>query len=277
MTEIPPISQEEVQNLLNKAYNEYSEGTNPRIELTDAQVNYLASIAKKGDSNAREVIVLWGSRLIAPHPAHIQWIKYSSVSPEDMWQEGRIAIMVAIDKYDQSRGYDFGAYAAKIVSNTLGEWAERHSLVISVPRHARRRLRREGVVDETTRLAKAAESLPRYLSSLMSPTEDHLASGDGILAVLADQTDGNSPELEAARNEEAFEVRKAFFSLDLLEQRILYHRHIMSLSLEKTHRILKIGIPVLKGLEEEALVHLTENLEGYLGETKKNESTVLTA
>lgn len=267
MTEVPPITQEEVQTLLNKVYEEYAEGVNPRIDLTDVQVNYLASLAKKGDTNAREVIVIWSARLIAPHPAHIQWIKYSSVSPEDMWQEGRIAVMIAIDKYDQGKGYDFGAYASRIVSNTLGEWAERHSLVVSVPRHARRRLRREGVVDETTRLAKLAEALPRYLSSLMSPTEDHLSSSSssgGILAVLADKTDGSSPELEVGRREEALEVRKAFFKLDPLEQKILYHRYVMELSIEKVHRLLKIGLPVLKGLEEEGLTHLSENLENYL-------------
>src|SRR2546430_8934174 len=179
MPENEPISEGDIYRLLDKAHQEYSEGGNPRIELNDEQVNYPAAKARDGDESAREVVVIWANRLVAPHPAHIQWIKYAAVSPEDMWQEGRIAVLTAISKYDASRGHDFGAYAARIVSNTLGEWAERHSLVISVPRHARRRLRREGVVDETTRLAKAAEQLPRYLSSLLTPSEENSFRSEG--------------------------------------------------------------------------------------------------
>lgn len=257
-----PISEGEVASILDRAYQEYENGGNPRIELNDEQVNYLAARAREGNVSAREVVVLWGNRLIAPHPAHIQWIKYASVSPEDMWQEGRIALMTAISKYDATRGHDFGAYAARIVSNTLGEWAERHSLVISVPRHARRRLRREGVVDETTRLAKAAEQLPRYLSALMSPSDEN--RGEGLISTLADKTDGIGPEDELERKEREQEVQRAFFSLDELEQQVLYYRYIVIMTPEKTHRLLKIGMSTLRAIEEEALAHLSEELEEYL-------------
>ena|SRR5437763_2384716 len=262
-----PISAGEVDYILNKAHQEYSDGGNPRIELNDEQVNYLAAQAREGNGSAREVVIIWANRLIAPHPAHIQWIKYASVSPEDMWQEGRIAVMTAIDKYDISRGYDFGAYCARIVSNTLGEWAERHSLVISVPRHARRRLRREGVVDETTALAKAAEQLPRYLSSLLSPSgEDNSSRSEGLISTLADKADDSSPELELEARERAGEVRRAFYALDPLEQEILYHRYILEMSIEKVHKLKHIGLTTLRGIEEEALTHLSEELEAYLYE-----------
>jgi len=257
-----PISEGAISDILNRAYQEYADGGNPRVELNDEQVNYLAAKAREGDEAAREVVILWAHRLIAPHPAHIQWIKYASVSPEDMWQEGRIAVMLAISKYDVSRGHDFGAYASRIVSNTLGEWAERHSLVISVPRHARRRLRREGVVDETTRLAKAAEQLPRYLSSLMSPSDEN--HGDGLISTLADKTDGVSPADEFERKEREKEVRYAFFQLEELEQQVLYYRFVEGLTREKAFKFLKIGLATLRALEEEGLAHLAELLEDYL-------------
>jgi RNA polymerase sigma factor (sigma-70 family) len=261
-----PVSDSQLVKILEKAHQDYADGINPRVELSDLQVNYLAGKARLGNLEAREAVVLWGSRLIAPHPAHIQWIKYASVGPEDMWQEGRIAIMTAIEKYDITRGHDFGAYCSRIVANTLGEWAERHSLVISVPRHARRRLRREGVVDETTRLAKAAEQLPRYLSSLLNTSDDQQSISDDLGSLLANRTDEGSPENELVRSEQESAVQTAFFALDPLEQQILYYRFVIIMTPEKAHRLLKIGLATFHALEDEALTHLAEGLHDYLGE-----------
>ena len=64
-----PISAGEVDYILNKAHQEYSDGGNPRIELNDEQVNYLAAQAREGNGSAREVVIIWANRLIAPHPA----------------------------------------------------------------------------------------------------------------------------------------------------------------------------------------------------------------
>lgn len=262
------LSDAEIEALVLKHREATYKGESVRVELSDTLINDLATRAKEGNELAKELVLTWGNRLVAPHPAHIQWIKYASVSPEDMWQEGRIALMTAISKYDAERGHDFGAYASRIVSNTLGEWAERNSLTISVPRHARRRLRREGVVDETTRLAQAAELLPRYLSSLMTPGEEN--RGDGLISTLPDQTDNNNPELELERKERVLAVRDAFSRLDELEKQILYYRYIVGLTQEKTHKLLKIGMSTLRALEEEALVHLNEELEEYLYDDRYN-------
>lgn len=260
-----PLSPAQVEALVQAARDKYAAGDTPRIDLPDVLVNDLAMRAKAGDDLCREVVLYWSSKLIAPHPQHIHWMKYADAGPEDMWQEGRMLVLLAIEKYDASRGYDFGAYAARIVSNGLGEWAERHSLAVPATRNARRRLRREGVVDETTYRAKLAENLPRYLSTII-PSGDNggdESKGDYGESV-PERADDYDLEHEVLRSDLGTSVRDAFYRLDPLYQEVLYCRFVIPLSLEKTHRKLKIGIGTLRGLEEEALAHLHDALEDAL-------------
>jgi RNA polymerase sigma factor (sigma-70 family) len=263
-----PLTDDQVAALVMEARDTYAREETPRVNLDDDLVNDLAIRARAGDEMARELVVYWGARLIAPHPKHVQWVRYADVGPEDMWQEGRVVLMTAISKYDGTRGHNFGAYAARIISNALGEWAESHSLAIAVPRHARRRLRKEGVVNETTQRAKAAETLPRYLSTIMSAgdadADKHapFASFDQ----MPEQADPFDLENDVVARETRQHVQDAFYALEPTYQQVLYCRHVAGMSVDRTHKHLHLGMGTLRALEREALAILQSSLQEYLSD-----------
>jgi RNA polymerase sigma factor (sigma-70 family) len=257
------LSSEQITAMVMKARAAYGRNEAPHITLADTTVNALATQAQQGDEMARELVLYWGNRFISPHLRRIHWVKYADVGPEDMWQEGRLLLLTAIDKYDQAKGYAFGAYAARIVANALGEWAESHSLAIPAARSARRRLRKEGVVDATTAAAKMAENLPRYLSTILSAGDDHEGQEDFLSDLLPERPDPFDLEDAIMSAELIRNVRDAFLSLEPTFRDVLYARYVIPMSVERAHKHLHMSMGGLRAVEQEALSALKERLKDY--------------
>lgn len=105
-----------------------------RYPLLDSETEIaLAKRIEKGDVEAKNIFINANLRLVV----YIA-MKYrkASVQVMDLIQEGNMALMNAVDKFDYTKGYRFSTYAVKwIKSAVVKNYQEQNSGVIKIPHH----------------------------------------------------------------------------------------------------------------------------------------------
>ena len=87
---------------------------------------------ENGDKKARDIIASSNLFLVIKF-ANKYSIKYSSISEEDLIQEGNIGLLIAIDKFDYKKGYHFSTYASYWIMQTIVRAIADKSRVIRLP------------------------------------------------------------------------------------------------------------------------------------------------
>ena len=99
--------------------------------LTKEEEHDLAIRAKAGDTKAREKLIEHNLKLVIPVAK-----RYSKAAPfADLVQEGSIAIITAVDKFDPDAGTKFSTYATPWINQRIGRYVKKHSKNVFVPEH----------------------------------------------------------------------------------------------------------------------------------------------
>ena len=84
--------------------------------LPDEEERKCFALAKEGDEDARQKLILHNLRLVS----HIVRKYYSGArNPEDLVSIGTIGLIKAVDSFDPRNGARFATYAAKCIQNAI--------------------------------------------------------------------------------------------------------------------------------------------------------------
>lgn len=136
-------------------------------EIDERLLTALLRQAKRGDESAIERIAALANDLLA----EIAWNHLGNDSElDDRLQEGRIALMKAIDKFDLDRGKKFGAFLRSVASTAMVDSLEVERMV-KVPRKR---------IKQIKAATEARDQLHAELGG-QEPTADEIAARAAIL------------------------------------------------------------------------------------------------
>lgn len=110
----------------------YNEVGKYPILTADEEVELFTQYKDTGDMDAREIIINSNIRL-AMRIAK----KYNNngLPYEDLFQEGFIGLMTAIDKFDLSKGYRFSTYAYYVINQAIKTGLQEKKNIVRVPQY----------------------------------------------------------------------------------------------------------------------------------------------
>ena len=141
--------------------------------LTPAQEVELAAKIKKGDENARQLMVRANLRLVVKI-AH----DYASYGLPllDLISEGNIGLMKAVERFDPKKGAKLSTYAAWWIKQGIKRALANQSKTIRLPAH---------MVDKIAKLRRVENKLTEEFGR--EPTTDELAAELGVLPAVVAQ------------------------------------------------------------------------------------------
>lgn len=159
-------------------------------ESEPAEASALEQFARTRSRTLRNEIV-GRHRGLAQHFA--QRYANRGVPPEDLQQTALLALVRAVERFDPTRGVEFGAFAAHLIEGALKEHFRDQTWWLHVPRRAKER---------TLELRRLEEELTHELGR--SPTVTELARSaelaeDDVLAALAATSAYRATSLDAPR------------------------------------------------------------------------------
>lgn len=110
--------------------------------LTAEQERALICQAQRGDEHARSVIIEYNTGLIWQQVHRYINLNVSGLDMNDLFQEGAIGLLRAVDKFDLSKPYRFSTYATWWVRQAVGRAIDEQSHLIHRPVHVAEKLRR---------------------------------------------------------------------------------------------------------------------------------------
>jgi len=118
--------------VIPNSLNLYKSELNASI-LSQEEINQLIKQYRNGDLSARDKIIESNLRLVVRIASNYF---NSNIQILDLIQEGNISLMKAVDRYDESLGYKFSSYAAKIINRDIYEYIRENSSIIKIPPYA---------------------------------------------------------------------------------------------------------------------------------------------
>jgi RNA polymerase primary sigma factor len=141
--------------------------------LTPKQEVQLAGLIKKGDAEARELMIKSNLRLVVKI-AH----DYAGLGLPllDLVSEGNIGLMKAVERFDPKKGAKFSTYAAWWIKQSIRRALSNQSKTIRLPVH---------LTDAISRMRRITFALSEELGR--DPTDEELGSRLGITAARVNQ------------------------------------------------------------------------------------------
>lgn len=175
--------------------------------LTAEEEKELANKYQAGDMRAKEKLVSSNLRLVVMAARH--YSSHTSLSFEDLVQEGNIGLMRAVDSFDPSQGWRFSTYAMYWIKQYISRTILNNSRTIRIPVH---------MLELKSKYSKARQELEIKLKR--EPSETEIASflkvdvkkvkevvnlikePVSLSTALNDEDDGTLEDLIADPNEE---------------------------------------------------------------------------
>ena len=197
----------------------------------------LLRAARRGDRGARE-------RLLVSHLGVIRSLAWRyrdlGLPFDDLVQEGAVAFVDAIDRYDPSRGAEFDAYARFRVRRALRNALTEQALTIRLPKHLveRRRAVEQAEAELRARggpaptpadlAAETGLSVESVLEVRRTPSvplslDDPRAAAAALAGAVPDPA-APDPELEAVAHEQLERLHAALAQLPERQRRIVRRR-----------------------------------------------------
>lgn len=129
--------------------------------LTHAEEIELGRRVASGDELARRKLIESNLRLVI---AIARRYSGSGVPQLDLIQEGNLALMHAVEKFDYRQGYHFGTYAIWWIRQAVNRAASEHSRLIHVPEHVAMRLRKVRRIAAQLSQENGQEPLPEHIA-----------------------------------------------------------------------------------------------------------------
>jgi RNA polymerase primary sigma factor len=241
--------------------------------LTPAQEQALARRVERGDLVAKDHMIEANLRLVV-HIAKRYQREDSSLTMQDLIQEGTIGLVRAVEKFDYRRGFRFSTYATLWIRQAIGRALADKGRIVRLPIPVADRVRKLEIAERTlaTRLGAtpnheelAAEldweleeverlrGAGRRPASLDAPVADDGAAELGDLLASS----APSPEDEALADAERSGLRDALGQLGPTERRVLELRYglgsDMPLTTAETARALGVKPHQVRQVEDRAL------------------------
>lgn len=115
----------------------------------DHQLELLRQNRESGSTEARELLILHNLKLVRYMSNRYQRPDSPGREAEDLFQEGCIGLMNAIDTYNEERG-SFSSYAAMLIKGAIYRYLSNREKLIRIPEHKR---------TEVLKLIKSKEKL----------------------------------------------------------------------------------------------------------------------
>lgn len=131
--------------------------------LTAEEEKELANRYQAGDTRAKEKLVSSNLRLVVMAARH--YSSHTSLSFEDLVQEGNIGLMRAVDSFDPSQGWRFSTYAMYWIKQYISRTILNNSRTIRIPVH---------MLELKSKYSKARQELEIKLKR--EPSETEIAS-----------------------------------------------------------------------------------------------------
>lgn len=132
-----------------------------KVFLNQSEINELILEAQKGNIEARNKVIENNYRLVTSIAKN--FVVNTSMSFEDIYQEGIIGLIKAVDKFDTSKGFKFSTYATWWVKQAIQRNLADNNRSIRLPVH---------IQEQLSRLKKAQKHLTQELDR--DPTIDEI-------------------------------------------------------------------------------------------------------
>ena len=252
--------------------NGYSARTNEEL---------LSDYLETRDHKIKQELTLRYSNIVKTIAMQMRGIYISFADMDDIINEGIIALMGAIEKFDPSRNVKFVSYASLRVRGAIIDFARKQDWA---PRSVRKMAKE---IDSTTG--------ELYIELGRSPTEHEVAVKMGLeidkyrkalgdtslynllsLDALLDESQGGSGEMadgsymdepaQKLQNEELyFVLKEAIQTLKPKEQLVISLYYRKELNMKEIARILEVSEPRISQIQSNAIRQLRKALEKYMG------------
>lgn len=244
--------------------------------LTIEQEKKLAELAQAGNESAKQQLVASNLRLVVMAAKH--YTQNTSLSFEDLLQEGNMGLMRATQDFDPNLGFRFSTYAMHWIKQAISRAILNHSRTIRLPVHILELQSKYKKAQNTLReqLGREAntEEIANYLNVEVKKIKDieTLVKDPVSLNMnLNDEDDGTVEDLVADPNTEkpedkldneylAHAIANILPTLDQREQEIIIARFGLNKTKAKTLDQLGVEYGVTKErirqIEQKALIKL---------------------
>jgi RNA polymerase primary sigma factor len=228
--------------------------------LTAAQEKDLARRTERGDLAAKDHMIEANLRLVV-HVAKRYQREDSSLTMQDLIQEGTIGLVRAVEKFDYRRGFRFSTYATLWIRQAIGRALADKGRIVRLPIPVADRVRKLEIAERTltTRLGgtprdeelaleleweleevERLRGAGRRPASLDAPVAD---DGEAELGHLLASTEP-SPEDEALAGAERDGLATALLQLGPIERRVIELRYGLgdNAPLTPTETARKLGV-----------------------------------
>ena len=175
--------------------------------LTAEQEKELALKYQSGDKKAKEKLVISNLRLVIM--AAKRYNLHTSLSFEDLVQEGNIGLMRAVDTFDATKGWRFSTYAMYWIKQSISRAILNNSRAIRVPVHMLELKNKYGkthkeLLEELQREPTAEEIATRMKLKVKKVKEIETLIKDPVSlnTALNDEDDGTLEDLIADPNQD---------------------------------------------------------------------------
>lgn len=233
--------------------------------LTNEEEKQLFKEMKKGNEKARQILIEKNLRLV-------NWVikKYIGQYSNDLFQEGCIGLIKAVDNFNLERKIRFSTYATTVIKRNILNAIKENAFLIRIPVHKQ---------DEITRFKKVQEDL--YYLLQREPTKNELAQHCNLSIKKTDEF------LRIIKQQSTFSMEQMLDDVNLeellpsnidIEQQVI-DKEALNLDCyhltekEKRYFIAWLGINdgIEKNLSEVANIYKTsyQNIQNSISRSKK--------
>jgi len=248
---------------------------------TKTNEELLSEYLETKDNRLKQELTLRYSYIVKTIAAQMRGIYISFAEMDDIVNEGIIALMSAVEKFDPSKNVKFVTYASLRIRGSIIDFARKQDWA---PRSVRRaakdidsatgelHIELGGSPTEHEVAAKMGLEIDKYRKTLGDTSLYNLLSLDALLdesqGGAGDVADGNTAEEPSQKlvNEELYSVlREAIQTLKPKEQMVISLYYRKELNMKEIARILEVSEPRISQIQANAIRHLRMALEKYLG------------
>ena len=175
--------------------------------LTADQEKELAIKYQTGDKRAKDKLVTSNLRLVVM--AAKRYSMHTSLSFDDLVQEGNIGLMRAVDTFDPTKGWRFSTYAMFWIKQGISRAVVNNSRAIRIPVHMielkSKYNKAQKILSETLQRDPTAEEIAKYLEievKKIKELETLIKDPVSLNTTLNDEDDGTLEDLVADPNQD---------------------------------------------------------------------------
>jgi RNA polymerase sigma factor for flagellar operon FliA len=267
----------------DETHDQPTDYSQEEIDAMDTQ-DLLMLYKKTGDQNLKWPLVLRYENLVKNVALQIRGVYSSFAQVDDIVDEGIIALLGAIDKYDPDKGVKFETYVAKRIRGMVIDLARKQDWL---PRNIRQRAKEidRAVSSLSNSLGRfptdeeVAEHLDipleRYQKDAASVSLGNILSLDALMdtanfdgyrfEIPADEDEGQ-PEAMLQEQELQNDLAMSIRRLRKNEQIVLSLYYEKNLSMKEIAQVMDVSKPRVSQIHARAIQKLRTYMKGYLEE-----------